>query len=80
MRKEEIVKVTRVKILRDIEAVRVAAMAKDSFMPALKAIELMGRHIGMWRIEGVDGPDLAQLIAGTPVAPPDPDDPLDFRR
>lgn len=49
----------------DLEAVRVAAMAKDAFAPALRAIELQGRYIGLWRNEEpFQGRTLEQMIEG----------------
>lgn len=44
-----------------------AAMAAKAFAPALKALELMGRELGMWRAEQTAGPTLAELISEDPL-------------
>ena len=44
-----------------------AAMAAKAFAPALKALELMGRELGMWRAEQTAGPTLAELISDDPL-------------
>ena len=37
------------KILNDLEDVRMQAMEKGQLMIALKALEMQGKHIGLWR-------------------------------
>lgn len=57
-------RVTEAKIVRDLEAIRAAAMEAGAFAPALRAAELLGRHIGMWTRETAQPQDsLADLIA-----------------
>jgi hypothetical protein len=55
--------VTEAKVVRDLETLRAAAMEAEAFAPALRAIELLGRHIGMWKNEIGQQPSLADLIA-----------------
>lgn len=37
------------KILNDLEDVRIIAMEKGQMMIALKALEMQGKHLGMWK-------------------------------
>ena len=60
-------KITDDQIMDLLDAFRVVAIEGKGYAPALKAIELMGRHIGMWRDVADREPTLAELIAGTPV-------------
>jgi hypothetical protein len=46
----------------DLEAVRVAAAAAGAFAPAVRASELQGRHLSMWKNEATSAPSLAELI------------------
>jgi len=55
--------VDEAKIMHYLEIFRAAAMEAGAFAPALRAIELMGRHIGMWRGESNRQVSLADLIA-----------------
>ena len=57
---------SRQRILELLQEVHERALAAESFAPALKALEMIGREIGMWRGEGQQEPTLADLIVGTP--------------
>ncbi len=69
-------KVTVSKVLRDLDGVRAASMTTEAFPSALKAIELMGRHIGMWQGAGA-ATDIADLIVGTRTLGKTPEEPRD---
>jgi len=43
-----VVEITAEKVLRDLEEVRVMALKDGAYGPAAKAIELCGKHIGMF--------------------------------
>ncbi|MBS0540987.1 MAG: hypothetical protein JSR47_19655 [Proteobacteria bacterium] len=51
------------RVVRDLQTIRDGALAAESWAPALRAVELLGRHIGMWRTEGRPQTSLAELIA-----------------
>lgn len=42
------VEITAEKVLRDLEEVREKALAASQFAPAVRAIELCGKHVGMF--------------------------------
>jgi hypothetical protein len=48
--------------MRDLEALRAAAMETGAFAPALRAIELQGRQIGLWQTEQQPGDNLLEEI------------------
>lgn len=54
--------ITPDKIVRDLEALRVAAMEAGAYAPALRAAELLGRHLGMWQVEVVRERTLEDLV------------------
>lgn len=54
--------ITPAKVMRDLEALRVAAMEAGAFAPALRASELQGRHLGMWQTETVRERTLEELV------------------
>lgn len=54
--------ITPDKIVRDLEALRVAAMEAGAYAPALRAAELLGRHLGMWQTEIVRERTLEDLV------------------
>jgi hypothetical protein len=57
------IEVTPRKVIRDLELLRRAAMEAGAFAPALRAIELMGRSIEMWKSETANaGPTLEELV------------------
>lgn len=57
------IEVTPRKVMRDLELLRRAAMEAGAFAPALRAIELMGRSIEMWKSETASaGPTLEELV------------------
>jgi hypothetical protein len=62
-------------VKRDLEALRAAAMEAGAFVPALRAIELQGRLLGLWLGDDKPAvPNLAELIAGI-ARLPDPSPP-----
>lgn len=54
------------KVMRDLEEIRIAAVASGAFAPALRCVELQGRHIGLWRGDPVSERTLEQLITAVP--------------
>jgi hypothetical protein len=54
------VSITEDKVMADLEEVRRAALQAGAFAPAIRSIELQGRHIGMWK-SGTDAPPLSLL-------------------
>lgn len=61
---------TPLKVIRDLESLRRAAMADGAYAPALRAIELQGRFIEMWRSETAgSGPTLEELVNASFFAP-----------
>lgn len=67
MRKTE--EVGEARVVRDLQTIRDGAMADQSWAPALRAVELLGRHIGMWRTEARPQTSLADLIAEAAAVP-----------
>jgi hypothetical protein len=57
---------SRQRILDLLQTVHDRALEAESFTAALKALEMIGREIGMWREEKREEATLAELIAGTP--------------
>jgi hypothetical protein len=56
------------KAMRDLEEIRLAALAAGAFAPAIRCVELQGRHIGLWSSEVAAGPTLAEMV-GASFAP-----------
>jgi hypothetical protein len=56
------------KAMRDLEEIRLAALAAGAFAPAIRCVELQGRHIGLWSSEVATGPTLAEMV-GASFAP-----------
>lgn len=50
------------KVMRDLEEVRLAAVAAGAFAPALRCIELQGKHIGLWKGDAASERSLEQLL------------------
>jgi len=50
-----------------LEEVRVLALAAEAFPSALRAIEYLGRHIGMWDGKSGEGPTLLDLLTAVPT-------------
>jgi hypothetical protein len=42
------VSITEDKVMADLEEVRRAALEAGAFAPAIRCIELQGKHIGLW--------------------------------
>jgi hypothetical protein len=53
------------KTMRDLEEIRLAALAAGAFAPAIRCVELQGRHIGLWSSEPALGPTLEELVGGS---------------
>jgi len=53
------------KTMRDLEEIRIAALAAGAFAPAIRCVELQGRHIGLWSSEIAPGPTLEELVGGS---------------
>jgi hypothetical protein len=53
------------KTMRDLEEVRIAALAAKAFAPAIRCIELQGRHIGLWKGETTPERSLEELVGGS---------------
>jgi hypothetical protein len=47
------------RLLRDLETILTGAMEAGAWAPALRAVELLGRHIGLWKTDA--GPPRASL-------------------
>ena len=50
------------RVVADLETIRDGAMAAEAWAPALRAVELLGKHIGMWKGEGAARMSLADMI------------------
>ena len=50
------------KAMRDLEEIRIAAVAAGAFAPAIRCVELQGRHIGLWRSEAAPERTLEELV------------------
>jgi hypothetical protein len=53
------------KAMRDLEEIRLAALAAGAFAPAIRCVELQGRHIGLWSSEIATGPTLAEMVGAS---------------
>lgn len=53
--------------MRDLEEIRLAALASGAFAPALRCVELQGKHIGLWRSEAAAERTLEELLAAIAV-------------
>lgn len=62
--------ITEAKVMADLEDIRLAAMAANAFAPAIRCVELQGKHIGLWK-SGSDMPALSllDLFEMHPIAP-----------
>ncbi len=49
--------ITEAKVMADLEVIRLAALEAKAFAPAIRCVELQGKHIGLWKSAG----DAAQL-------------------
>lgn len=58
------------KIIDELYAVYIGATKDGAWAPALRALEQIGRHIGMWRAEASQTTDISQLIVEDPLAGP----------
>jgi hypothetical protein len=50
------------RIVSELEAILNGAREAGAWAPALRAVELLGRHIGLWRTEAREETSLAELI------------------
>jgi len=48
--------------MEDLETIKRGAMADSAWAPAIRAVELQGRHIGLWRNDAPPQSSLADLI------------------
>jgi hypothetical protein len=60
------------KVMRDLEEVRLAAVAAGAFAPALRCIELQGKHIGLWTGDAAPERSLEQLLVEAAKPPGEP--------
>ena len=61
------------RVLRALETILDGAIADKGWAPAIRAAELLGKHIGMWRTEAEPRTSLADMInaaAGDSGPPP----------
>ncbi len=63
------------KTMRDLEELRIAAFAAGAFAPALRCIELQGKHIGLWRSEAAPERTLEDLVNESLAAERKPGEP-----
>ena len=57
--------VDEARIVEELEAILNGAREAGAWAPALRAVELLGRHIGLWRTEAREEASLADLINDT---------------
>jgi hypothetical protein len=50
------------RIVSELEAILTGAREAGAWAPALRAVELLGRHIGLWRGDAKPEASLAELI------------------
>jgi hypothetical protein len=50
------------RIVSELEAILNGAREAGAWAPALRAVELLGRHIGLWRTDAREEASLAELI------------------
>lgn len=50
------------RLLRDLETILAGAMAAEAWAPALRAVELLGKHIGLWKTDAQPRTSLAEMI------------------
>ena len=50
------------RVVSDLQTIRDGAMEAGAWAPALRAVELLGKHIGMWKSEGPPQTSLADMI------------------
>ena len=50
------------RILGALETILAGAMEASAWAPAIRAAELLGKHIGMWKSEGPPQTSLADMI------------------
>ncbi len=62
MRKRHAPEIDEVLILCSLETILNGAIEGSAWAPAIRAAELLGRHIGMWRGEGKPQTSLADMI------------------
>lgn len=60
------------RLLRDLETILAGAMAAEAWAPALRAVELLGKHIGLWKTDAQPRASLADMInaAAGDIEPP----------
>jgi hypothetical protein len=61
------------RVLRALETILDGAIAGEGWAPAIRAAELLGRHIGMWKTDTQPRTSLAEMInaaAGDSELPP----------
>jgi hypothetical protein len=55
-------RIDEARIVSELEAILNGAREAGAWAPALRAVELLGRHIGLWRTEAREEASLAELI------------------
>jgi hypothetical protein len=54
--------INEARIVSELEAILSGAREAGAWAPALRAVELLGRHIGLWRTDAKPEASLAELI------------------
>jgi hypothetical protein len=54
--------INEARIVSELEAILDGAREAGAWAPALRAVELLGRHIGLWRTDAKPEASLAELI------------------
>lgn len=55
-------RIDEARIVSELEAILNGAREAGAWAPALRAVELLGRHIGLWRSDAKPEASLAELI------------------
>jgi hypothetical protein len=61
------------RLLRDLETILDGAIEGKAWAPAIRAVELLGKNIGLWKIDAPPRTSLAEMInaaAGDSEPPP----------
>jgi hypothetical protein len=62
MSRRRISPIDEARIVSELEAILTGAREAGAWAPALRAVELLGRHIGLWRGDAKPEASLAELI------------------
>jgi hypothetical protein len=62
MSRRRIPVIDEARIVSELEAILTGAREAGAWAPALRAVELLGRHIGLWRNDAKPEASLAELI------------------